>query len=44
MQIPNEKVLELLRERGRHDQADQADDEQRRAVPAYAVSFWVALR
>jgi hypothetical protein len=27
MQIPKEKVLELLRERGQHDQAAQADSE-----------------
>jgi hypothetical protein len=27
MQIPKEKVLELLRERGQHDKADQADSE-----------------
>ena len=27
MQIPKEKVLELLRERGQHDKADQADRE-----------------
>ena len=27
MQIPKEKVLELLRERGQHDKADQADGE-----------------
>jgi hypothetical protein len=27
MEIPKEKILELLRERGQHDQADQADSE-----------------
>lgn len=27
MQIPKDKVLELLRERGQHDQADQANSE-----------------
>jgi hypothetical protein len=27
MEIPKEKILELLRERGQHDQADQADRE-----------------
>ncbi len=27
MQIPKEKVLELLRERGQHDKAEQADRE-----------------
>jgi hypothetical protein len=27
MQIPKDKILELLRERGDHDKADQADQE-----------------
>jgi hypothetical protein len=27
MEIPKEKILELLRERGQHDQAAQADSE-----------------
>jgi hypothetical protein len=27
MQIPKEKILELLRERGEHDKADQAERE-----------------
>jgi hypothetical protein len=27
MEIPKEKILELLRERGQHDQVDQADRE-----------------
>jgi len=27
MQIPKDKILELLRERGRHDEASQADRE-----------------
>jgi hypothetical protein len=27
MEIPKDKILELLRERGQHDQADQADKE-----------------
>ena len=27
MQIPKDKILELLRERGQHDQVDQADRE-----------------
>ena len=27
MQIPKEKILELLRERGDHDKADQAEQE-----------------
>jgi hypothetical protein len=27
MEIPKDKILELLRERGQHDQVDQADRE-----------------
>jgi hypothetical protein len=27
MEIPKDKILELLRERGEHDNADQADQE-----------------
>jgi hypothetical protein len=27
MEIPKEKILELLRERGEHDKADRADSE-----------------
>ena len=27
MEIPKDKILELLRERGEHDKADQADQE-----------------
>jgi hypothetical protein len=27
MEIPKDKILELLRERGEHDKADQADKE-----------------